>query len=146
MGSKIIRYPFAPKSALSLKPGQFWALPLSDGSFGCAAVIQLMPKEMMGARVSFLAGVLDWHGEELPSAESIAHSSCLKQGGVHFKTITETGGFILGYRPLEANGIEPWTFRDAEGWKNSNISKRLCCHSPTNSRRLTIAGVLYLGL
>ena len=39
---------------------QFWALPLSDGSFGCGRVIQLAPAEMMGARVSFLGAV--WIG------------------------------------------------------------------------------------
>ena len=123
MSSKNSKYPFIPKSALSLTVGQFWALPLSDGSFGCACVIQLMPKEMIGSRVSFLAGVLDWHGKELPSAESIAHSPCLDQGAVHLKAITETGGVIIGSISLEDAGIEPWIFRDADGWINSDLVK-----------------------
>ena len=59
---------------------------------------------------TFLAGLLDWVGKQPPTSESIAGSPTLKQGGVHIKTILETGGCILGYRPLEADGIEPDLF------------------------------------
>jgi hypothetical protein len=80
-----------------------------------------MPREMMGARVSFLAAVLDWHSAEPPTPEAIALAPCVTQGHVHLKAITETGGSILGYRALDADGIQPWLFRGAHGWQNSNV-------------------------
>jgi hypothetical protein len=115
------QYPFVPKSTSSLLPGHFWALPLSDGSFGCGRVVQLMPREMTGARVSFLAAVLDWHSAEPPTSDSIALAPCVTQGHVHLKAITESGGSILGHRVLDKDGIEPWLFRGAHGWQNSNV-------------------------
>jgi hypothetical protein len=123
MSQKQLQYPFVPKSTASLIPGQFWALPLSDGSFGCGRVIQLKPREMTGARTTFLAAVLDWHSAELPTPESIALAPCLDQGSVHLKAVTETGGVILGFRDLDDDGIQPWIFRGADGWKNSHVQQ-----------------------
>jgi hypothetical protein len=114
---KLLSYPFVPKTTVKMLPGQFWALPLRNGSFGCGRVIQLMP----GSRSSFLAGVLDWHGDSLPTAESIAGAKCFDQGNVHLKAITETGGCILGHRPLELDGIEPWEFRRFAFHANSSV-------------------------
>lgn len=116
-----IQYPFVPKSTSSLIPGHYWALPLSDGSYGCGRVIQLKAPAMTGARVSFLAAVLDWHSRGAPSSESIAGATCLAQGHVHIKAITEIGGLVLGHRGLELDGIEPWLFRGAHGWQNSQV-------------------------
>ena len=102
-------------------PGQFWALPLSDGSFGCGRVIELEA----GSRVSFLAAVLDWHGDVPPTSEAIAGAKCLDQGGAHIKAITQTGGSILGHRPLELDNIEPWLFRGAQFHANSYVHRGL---------------------
>jgi len=118
-------YPFVPRSALVLLPGQFWAIPLSDGSFGCGRVVQLEPHGGTGSRVMFLAAVLDWHGNALPTVESIAGARCLDQGQAHLKVITETGGCILGHRPLELDNIEPWEFRGAMFHVNSFVHEGL---------------------
>lgn len=115
------QYPLIPKSTSSLVPGQFWALPLSDGSFGCGRVIQLKPAGMIGSRVAFLAGVLDWHAGVLPTVVTIAGASCIAQGSAHVRSIVMSGGCLLGWRDLAADGIEPWMFRGAEGWKNSVV-------------------------
>jgi hypothetical protein len=115
--SREICYPFEPKSTASLLPGQFWAIPLSNGSFACGRVLQLAPK----TRVMFLAGLMDWYSDLRPNHESIAGANCIEQGAAHIKTILENGRSILGHRPLELDGIEPWIFRDAEGWKNSCV-------------------------
>jgi hypothetical protein len=104
-------------------PGQFWGIPLSDGSFGCGRVIELKPPGSVGARVMFLAAVLDWHAHQLPTSDAIAGAKCLDQGQAHLKVITETGGSILGHRPLELDGIEPWEFRGAEFHVNSNVHR-----------------------
>lgn len=116
-------YPFVPRSTASLLPGQFWAIPLSDGSFGCGRVIELKAADQVGARRLFLAGVMDWHGEKPPTFDSIAGAECLAQGHAHLKVITESGGAILGHRPLELDHIEPWEFRGAMFHVNSYVSK-----------------------
>ena len=92
-------------------PGQFWSVPLSDGSFACGRVIELCPSDRPGSRVSFLAGFLDWHSRAEPTFDSIAGAPCLRQGDAHLKTITHCGGPILGLRPLELDNIKPDTFR-----------------------------------
>jgi hypothetical protein len=84
-------------------------------------VIELVAAPQPGARRSFLAGVLDWHGSRPPDFESIAGAGCFDQGEAHIVTITDTGGCILGHRPLELDRIEPWTFRGAQFWRNSMV-------------------------
>ncbi len=104
------KYSFVPKSNRYLSPGDFWAIPLADGSFGCGVVLELYPKGLPGSKIAFLASLLNWHGNSLPTFESIAGSHTLEQGIVHILAITQTGGSILGNRPLELDGIEPWVF------------------------------------
>jgi hypothetical protein len=69
----------------------------------------------------FLAGLLDWHSPELPTSNSIAGATCLRQSQVHIRAITRTGGKILGFRELSADRIKPWLFRGAEFWRNSQV-------------------------
>ena len=104
------KYPFVPKSNQRLIPGDFWAIPLADGSFGCGVVLELYPKGMPGSKVAFLAGLLNWHGMSPPTSEAIAGSKTLEQGVTHILAITQTGGEVLGNRPLNLDGIEPWVF------------------------------------
>ena len=118
-------YPFVPRSTTALQPGQFWAIPLSDGSFGCGRVIELKSPGSSGARTSFLAAVLDWHSDHPPSFDSIAGAKCLNQGQAHLKVITESGGCILGHRPLELDDIKPREFRGAEFHVNSHVYRGL---------------------
>jgi hypothetical protein len=120
-----LAYPLVPKSANWLRAGQFWALPLSDGTFGCGRVIEVPPPGVGRSRMEFLAGVLDWHSKRKPTADSIAGARCLDQGGAHLRAITRTGGEILGWRDLALDGIEPWLFRRAQFWLNSNVYKGL---------------------
>jgi hypothetical protein len=118
-------YPFVPRSTAALLPGHFWAIPLSDGSFGCGRVIELKAPGTVSARVSFLAAVLDWHADVPPTSDNIAGSQCLDQGQAHLKVITESGGAVLGHRPLELDNIEPWEFRGQMFHVNSYVHKGL---------------------
>lgn len=59
-----------------------------------------------GAR-TFLAGLLGWIGSVPPSDDTIAGASIIDQGNAHIRTIHETGGSIVGNRPLAADGITP---------------------------------------
>ena len=74
-----------------------------------------------GCTCIVLGLVLDWHSAEPPTPESIALAPCVTQGHVHLKAITETGGSICRYGLLDADGIQPWLFRGAHGWQNSNV-------------------------
>lgn len=109
-----VTYPFEPKSNKHLRPGQFWSVPLSDGRFACGRVLSV-PRDadafVPASTRLFLAGLLDWVGEEPPSAENIAGSTLLRQGFAHVRTVRETGGSVLGYRALDLDGIEPYLWR-----------------------------------
>ena len=98
-------YPFVPKSNAKLWPGQFWAIPLSDGRFACGRVLAIDVDKTYGARSSFVAGLLDWVGPEPPTAQNIAGAPLLEIGNAHVKVIEQNGGAVLGERPLEADGI-----------------------------------------
>ena len=116
-------YPLVPRSTTALLPGQFWAIPLSDGSFGCGRVIELKESGALGARVSFLAAVMDWHGDTPPTPDGIAGAKCLAQGEAHLKAITETGGAILGHRSLIADAVVPFLFRTQVFLPNSFVQR-----------------------
>lgn len=109
-------YPFTPKSTSYLLAGQFWAVPMRDGRFACGRVLQVTGDGHPWASTStrtFLAGLLDWSGDEQPTAESIAGASLLLQGKAHIKAITTTGGVVLGHRPLEADHLRPYEWLSA---------------------------------
>ena len=96
-----VKYPFEPKSTAYLEPGQFWALPLSDGRYGCGQVLAVRPaipgdpNLPLSSRV-FLAGVLDWVGASPPRAATIEGRDILAYGNAHILAIRESGGQILG--------------------------------------------------
>lgn len=58
----------------------------------------------------FLGGLLHWHGATLPTSESISGCATVEQAAMHIRSITTTGGQILGHRDLALDGIEPFLF------------------------------------
>lgn len=91
-----IEYPLKPKSTSYLKQGQFWAVPLKQGGFGCGVVLaKLLRKGKIDTRL-FFVGLLDWFGEEQPTINHIKGANIIETGAAHIKTITETGGAIIG--------------------------------------------------
>jgi hypothetical protein len=66
-----------------------------------------MPKGSPGARVGFLGGLLDWHAKVEPTPESIRDAGFVSQGAMHIRSITSTGGKVLGHRETP---VEAWTF------------------------------------
>ena len=103
-------YPFRPKSSTNLRPGDFWALPLKNGKYGCGRVIALKEQGQTGSRSMLLAGLMNWVGHSLPTTAAIAGCRTHAQGQVHLRCIWETGGEILGNRPLIEDNIEPALF------------------------------------
>ena len=69
-------------------------------------MLQLGGSEVPSKTRAFFGGLQDWLGDAPPTAEAIAGSSILHFGIMHVKAITETGGEVLGERPLGLDGIE----------------------------------------
>lgn len=86
------RYPFVPKTTRHMKPGQFWAVPLSDGRYACGYVVAVDRTR----RVDFVAGLTDWVGDAKPTAADLRGHRVIEQGQAHLKAITLQGGEILG--------------------------------------------------
>lgn len=61
-------YPFEPRSIAHLLAGQFWAVPLSSGSYVCGRVLWVpgksdpKPSLYLNARI-FLAGLMNWSAD-----------------------------------------------------------------------------------
>jgi hypothetical protein len=57
---------------------------------------------------TFVAGLLDWVGDELPSPDTAEDRQVLDWGFGHVKMIGENGGAILGHRspPLDHDGAK----------------------------------------
>lgn len=66
---------------------------------------------------SFIAGVLAWVGTSPPTAEALRGARIEKYGFAHIKSITSTGGEILGVAPISF-GAAPEAAGDfsLEGW------------------------------
>jgi hypothetical protein len=99
-----VRYPFAPKSNRSLRPGQFWAIPLRSGRFAAGRVMAVPafgPKD----RVGLVVGLMDWSGDHEPTGDELAGRSVLEQAKSRFEAISNNGGMVLGLRSLDLDGL-----------------------------------------
>jgi len=99
-------YPFVPKSNRYLLPGQFWSLPLHNGRFACGRVMAV-PAFGARDRVGIVIGLMDWVGNQPPTFDSLQGCQVLVQAETHFSAITNTGGDVLGLRPLDLDGLIP---------------------------------------
>jgi Immunity protein 26 len=103
-------YPFEPRSNAYLKPGQFWAIPLSNGRFACGRVLASArdtddPILLGGSRMIFLAALMDWVGDAPPTQDELIGRNVIAQGNAHVRTIRQTGGVVLGCRALHLDRI-----------------------------------------
>ncbi|GEL98049.1 hypothetical protein [Cellulomonas terrae] len=53
---------------------------------------------------SIAVALLDWCEPQPPTAASIAGAGVLDWGHAHVKTVRESGGALVGHRPLELDG------------------------------------------
>jgi hypothetical protein len=90
-------YPFAPPTTTHLRTGDFWAIPLRRGGwYACGRVVRVLD-----GRSRVIAGPMDWCEPTLPTAGVLQGRRVLKFGTANVRSITETGGPILGNAPLE---------------------------------------------
>ena len=90
------QYPFIPKSTKPLERGQFWSIPLPDGSFGAGCVVGLHLRNGKTSSRAFIAGVVAWHGDSPPTADALGGKKIFQYAFAHIKTIIESGGQIIG--------------------------------------------------
>lgn len=102
----LAEYPFVPKTNAKLVPGQFWAIPMSDGRFACGRVLRVDRDRDFGARTMFVGALLDWVGAEPPTSNSIAGAHVLAVGVAHVQVISDNKGTVLGERALALDGID----------------------------------------
>lgn len=106
VGGGVVRYPFTPKSNRYLRPGQFWAVPLSDGRYAAGRVMAV-PAFGLTDRTGFVAGLMDWHGDAPPAATDLAGCGVLAQAKTNYRAISRTGGAVLGERDLALDHLTP---------------------------------------
>src|SRR5690606_29152708 len=100
----VVSYPFTPKSNRFLRPGQFWAVPLSNGRYAAGRVMAV-PAFGRASRTGFVAGLMDWHGDAPPTADDLAGRQVLEQAETFFHAISRTGGAVLGERDLALESL-----------------------------------------
>jgi hypothetical protein len=94
-------YPFLPKTATYVRPGDFWAIPLCRGGwYACGRVLDT---ELRISNRLVTVGLLDWCESEKPTSDTIAGAKVLEYGIEHVRFIAAHGG-ILGHRPLDLDG------------------------------------------
>jgi len=98
-------YPFAPKSTAHLVAGQFWSIPLAGGRYGCGRVLSVPRHTGPGARTQFVAGLMSWCGWQPPTEDALVGSEVVAAGQTHINCIRQTGGDVLGHRPLDTEDI-----------------------------------------
>ncbi len=116
--------PFQPHRNSQIRPGDFWPIILRDRSYAAGRVLQLPSQPGPGARTSFLAGLMDWHGQREPTDEDLVGRRTVEQGSMHTAAFQFNSWAITGWRSLEADNVRPWLFTaDATGkWIQDGLS------------------------
>jgi hypothetical protein len=147
-------YPFSPKSNKHLQPGHFWPIKLSNGKFACGIVLDVPGPGTIGTKM-FLAGLLDWTGDQKPSQEELGSTTLkiLDQGNAHIKTIFVQHEAIEGCIALENSGIQieeqvlaMYIFTGSKVMKGYNAVRTATPedHSSLSNRSTWGYGVIYL--
>lgn len=70
-----------------------------------------------------LAGVMNWVGSNPPTTEVLVGRTTVAQGQIHLRSIWETGGEILGNRPLYEEGLEADRFLSESPGRNCMLMR-----------------------
>lgn len=113
---------------MHLRPGQFFAVPLSSGRFASGRVMAV-PAFGPQDRRGIVVGLMDWIGDDPPQAQDLAGKSILEQALTRFEAISNTGGEVLGERDLAIDGhvaLDPndlsiGTSHEVWGWETIRV-------------------------
>lgn len=98
-------FPFEPRTTASVRPGDFWAIPTRRGGwYCCGRVLATGSAGSLGRRTALVVGLMDWCEPHPPTADALAGAVVTDHGATHVRTVRETGGPLLGHRPLESDG------------------------------------------
>src|SRR5437879_6687563 len=85
----------SPRSSRGLRMGDYWTVPLSDGTFGCLLVTDLK-QSGPGSLKTLVAGVVDWRDATRPSESDLVGRRVLEQGLTRIEAVTEVGSTVMG--------------------------------------------------
>lgn len=94
-------YPFTPKSNKFLEEGDFWIVKLKNKHYAAGVVLHSdsvilhSDTKELGTKGLYV-GLLNWTGTKVPTSKELSGKRVIEVGRAHIKTITETGGQILG--------------------------------------------------
>lgn len=83
---------------MDLAVGDYWTVPLPSGGRGVVQVRDVQ-RTGPGARTTFVAGVVEWRGEEEPTPDVLRGKRVLAQGLMSVSVFTEGGSVVLGNAP-----------------------------------------------
>ena len=107
-----MNYPFVPKSTSYLEPGQYWQIPLSNGTHACGVVLARLQRDGKIESRAFYAGLLDWCGDSPPDEKTICECDFIKRGALHIKAICEVDAAILGKGDFKKMPDNPTEYTD----------------------------------
>jgi hypothetical protein len=89
----------APARTAELEVGDFWAVQLPDGRFGCLQITGVR-RSGPSSRTTFYAAVVDWAGQQPPAVDDIRDRELLVQGLTRLEVFTKGGAKIIGNATL----------------------------------------------
>jgi hypothetical protein len=124
-------FPFSPRSVADFEIGDYWCVPLPRGGLGVLQVRHLQRKGP-GARTAFVAGVVEWRGDESPAPLDLHGRRVLAHGLTRVEVFTEGGAEIVGNAPgtVPVGGLTS-AFRDfavgtgTQNWGWKVLSNRI---------------------
>jgi hypothetical protein len=105
------RFPFTPTTSRDLEIGDFWAVELPDGNYGCLQVTDLV-RRGLGSRTTLVAGIVDWSGKEPPLPDDLTGRAILKQGLTRIEAFVATSAQVLGNLPVTYHRALASNYRD----------------------------------
>lgn len=103
------QFPLTPARTAELEVGDFWAVQLTDGRFGCLQITSVR-RSGPASRTTFYAAVVDWAANQPPTADDIRGRDLLVQGLTRFEVFTKGGAQVIGNAtpagpPLEGDNV-----------------------------------------
>ncbi|QIZ83957.1 hypothetical protein HF888_06825 [Bermanella marisrubri] len=102
-----VMYPITPTKASEIKEGEYFYIPLNDGRFACGRILLIEKKNGRKTKL-LLVGLHDWSGSKHPSQVDIHECPIIEQGVLHINSISHVGGEIIGFKPLQEDGLKPF--------------------------------------
>jgi hypothetical protein len=105
-------FPFTPRSVAEVEIGDYWTVGLPGGGLGVLQVRDVK-RSGLGARTSFVAGVVDWHGDMPPEPSDLRGCRVLAQGLTRVEVFSQGQARLLGNAPdtVPVDGLTS-SFRD----------------------------------